>query len=48
VELALADGALQAQQHPIIVLGRVVDPVQITQQRARHRAQFQQLMPFPA
>jgi len=30
---------------PVVVLGRIVDPVGITQQRAKQRAQLQQLMP---
>src|SRR4051812_21828192 len=33
VQLGLADRALQAQQQPVVVFGRVIDPVQIAQQR---------------
>ena len=48
VELSLADGALQPQQQPVVMLGRVIDAVQVTQQRSGQRAQLQQLMPLPA
>ena len=48
VQLSLADGALQAQQQPVVVLGRVIDAVQVAQQRPGQRAQLQQLMPLPA
>ena len=48
VQLSLADGALEAQQQPVVVLGRVIDAVQVAQQRPGQRAQLQQLMPFAA
>lgn len=48
VQLGLADRALQAQQQAVVVLGRVIDPVQIAQQRPGQGAQLQQLMPLPA
>ena len=48
VQLSLADGALQAQQQPVVVPGRVIDAVQVAQQRPGQRAQLQQLMPLPA
>ena len=48
MQLSLADGALQAQQQPVVVLGRVINAVQVAQQRPGQRAQLQQLMPLPA
>ena len=48
VQLSLADRALEAQQQPVVMLGRVIDAVQVAQQRPGQRAQLQQLMPLPA
>ncbi len=48
VQLSLADRALEPQQHPVVVLGRVIDAVWVAQQRSRQCAQLQQLMPLPA
>ena len=48
MQFRLADRALQSQQHPVVVLGRVIDAVGVCQQSTRQRAQLQQLMPFAA
>lgn len=48
MQLRLAQSALDPQQQPIIVLAWIVQPVLVSQQRAEHRAQLQQLMPILA
>ncbi len=48
MQLRLTDRALQPQQQPVIMLGRVVNPVRVAQQGPRQGAQLQELMPFPA
>jgi hypothetical protein len=48
VKLGLADRALETEQEPIVVLGRIVDAVRIREQGPRQRAQFKQLVPVPA
>ena len=48
MQLSLADRALQPQQQAVIMLGRVIDPIQVPQQGPRQGAQLQKLMPFPA
>jgi hypothetical protein len=47
-ELGLAHRPLQPQQQPVVVVHRVVDAVGVGQQRARQRAQLQQLLPVSA
>lgn len=48
MQLGFADGSLEPQQQPVVVLGRVIDPFRVAQQRTRERAQLKELMPFPA
>jgi hypothetical protein len=45
VQFGLAHRALQAQQQPVVEARRVVDPVLVEDQGARHRRQFEQPMP---
>ena len=46
VQFTFADRALKPQQHPVIVLGRVVNPVHVAQQRTGKRAQLKKLVPL--
>jgi hypothetical protein len=45
VQLCLAHRPFEAQQQPVVVVDRIVDPVAVGQQRAEQRAQLQQPMP---
>ncbi len=46
MQLCFADRSFQPQQQPVVVLGRVVDPIRVGQQRSRQRTQLQQLVPL--
>ena len=48
VQLGLGHDPREPEQEPVVVIGRVVQPVLIGQQGAEHRAQFQELMPVLA
>ena len=48
VKLRLAHHAVQAEQEPVVVVGRVVEPVGVGQQHAEAGAQLQQLVPVLA
>ena len=48
VKLRLAHHPVQAEQEPVVVVGRVVDPVGVGQQHAEAGAQLQQLVPVLA
>jgi len=45
VQLRLGDLALEAQQHPIVDILQVIDPVRVGDQRPGQRAQVKQPMP---
>ena len=45
VQLRFAHGALEPQQQPVVVIGRVVQPVLVGQQGPEDGAQLQELMP---
>lgn len=45
VQFRLRQGPLQPQQQPIVVVGRIVNPVQIADQGAKQPANLQQLVP---
>jgi hypothetical protein len=45
VQLRLAHRALEAEHQPVVVVGRVVDPIGVSDQRVGQRAQVQQLIP---
>ena len=45
VQLGLAHGALQAEQQPVVEVGRVIQAVLVADQRARHGADLQQPVP---
>jgi hypothetical protein len=40
MQLGFAHGAFQSQQQTIIVLHRVIDPIQVSNQRVKERAQL--------
>jgi hypothetical protein len=44
VQFGLADPALQAQEHAVVVLGRVVDAVRVGQQGPGQGAQLKELV----
>ena len=45
VQLGLAHGALQAEQQPVVEVGRIVEPVLVADQCRRHGTNLQQPMP---
>ena len=45
VQFGLAHGALQAEQQPVVEVGRVIQPVLVADQRGRHGADLQQPVP---
>ena len=45
VQFGFAHGALQAEQQPVVEVGRVIQPVLVADQRARHGADLQQPVP---
>jgi hypothetical protein len=47
VQLGLAHRAFEPEQQAIIVVRRIVEPVQVGDQRAKEGTQFQQLVPIP-
>ena len=48
MKLRLAHDAGQAEQEPVVVVGRVVEAIGVGQERAESRAQLQELMPVLA
>src|SRR5277367_2780425 len=48
VEFGLADRTLEPEQEPVVVDGRIVDAVEVTQQRPEERAGIDQLIPIAA
>lgn len=48
VQLVLAEGPLQPQQHPVIVDPQVVDPLGIADEGVHHPAEVQQMLPILA
>ena len=45
VQFGLAHGALKTEQQPVVEVGRVIKPVLVADQRARHGADLQQPVP---
>jgi len=48
VQLGLADRALEPEHEPVVVVRRIVDAVEIAQQRPEQRADLDQLVPVAA
>lgn len=48
MQFGFAHRVLEPQQQPVVVLGRVVDPVGVRQHRTRQGTQLDQLVPVPA
>ena len=46
MQLGLAHHAAQAEQKPVVVIGRIVDAVGVTDEDLEQRAQLQQLVPI--
>ena len=45
MQFGLAHGALEPEQQPVVEVGRVIEPVLVADQRARHGADLQQPVP---
>ena len=48
VQLGLGHDPREPEQEPVVVIGRVVEPILVGEQHAKHRTQFNELMPVLA